>query len=147
MSVFSFVAKVTNEVVEGLISECKLFWWEIGQKPWYLKPLMALLCVFSFFILLFINIGSIQINIFPRKFKTWELFEKHLDNIMGSLKQNDELNWVNRLYQAKYVSQSSWEVIYELIDELQWLKNDSISKKLNLRRDIKIALVYLQSFK
>lgn len=143
MKVVSCLIKIKDEVVDWLISFWQYFCRKLENTPWYLKPLYTIF----FLVGVLHEIGRIQINIFSRKFKTWETFEQHLDKIMDVLKRNNELDWARRLYEAKYVSQSSWEVIYELIDELQLLNNNVISKKLNQRKSIKKAISYLRSFK
>ena len=143
MSIIPNLIKVKSEIIEWIISYWQYFCRKLKDTPWYLKPfngVFLLICLLD-------DIGRIQINVFPRKFKTWQDFEAHLDGIINILKQKNELAWAQRLYEAKHVSQSSWEVLYELVDELRRLNNDAVSKKLRLRKDIKKAISYLQSFK
>lgn len=118
-------------------------WFEIKSQPWYLRPLYTLLwCIF------FIDdILNIQIRIWPRKFKTWDNFELHLEKIKNVLWKNNELVWADKIHDAQYISQSSLEIMFALLDVLKPLCSTPLSKKLGLRQDLKKAITYIYSFR
>lgn len=143
MHILKLLRKMKEATVDWVVLDIRCLRYELEYVRWYLKPLW----IFGHFLDLIHNIGRFQIRIWPRKFKDWDYFELHLEKIFDVLRKNNELDWVDRINDAKTISQSSLEILFALTDELKQLRYSALSKQLGIRKDVKKAIAYLNSFK
>lgn len=114
----------------------------VFQKPWYLFPVNFFLLI----MLILINIGNIEIQLWPRKFKSFEEFYAHVDAIIAKLRENNQSEWADEIHASLYVSQSFYEMQGELLKVLPYAKRQKFSKELKLTKDINKAISFLKSF-
>ena len=143
MNILKPLAKLKQKIVgwtTAYISCCRH---KLRYIRWYWRPFWILANIIG----LIDAIGRIEIWRWPRKFKDWDHFELHLEKILEVLRKNNESDWVYRINDAKTISQSTLEILFALTDELKLLYYNSISKQLVLRKDVKKAISYLNSFR
>jgi hypothetical protein len=139
-----FLSKDKHSVKEHIAQWFYLLWQDIKYSPWYLAPLIVFFDFCELLLWPLAIIGRIRIEtpeffskLFPRK--PFD-FDKIMQDIFYTLKDNGEEFWAESIQEAVYISQSSWEVAGTTRRRLQYLLRDPVSRKLKLRKKIKIAI-------
>lgn len=111
------------------------------KKPWYWFPIRFLIVFFG----TLYEIGNTPIIQFRRKGSSAELGQA-ISSLFKKLNDNDLEEWTEYVEDALYISQSAYEVKGQLMRILPVLLKQKFSKKLNLRKEVKVIMSYLCNF-